>query len=177
MQALFDFLEKLVTDFNWKRVWLILFIFLFTIISFFLFEQTYFSQLSKVEKVISILKDLESIQVNDKNQFIIENIYTKIAKILNNDTIFINFLNTINLSEELKQALCTSSIWILFLLIFIIKVFRRKEDIKVIYGITPFILILATIGYFLPSEGFIIYAILSNIILVVILLMFSKYRK
>ena len=89
MQALFDFLEKLVTDFNWKRVWLILFIFLFTIISFFLFEQTYFSQLSKVEKVISILKDLESIQVNDKNQFIIENMYTKIAKILNNDTIFL----------------------------------------------------------------------------------------
>lgn len=177
MQPIFDFLEKFITDFNWKRVSLLIFLIISVIITYFLYEQTYLSQISKIEKVTLILKDLENIKITKENESIISSIYIKIEYILNSDRTFFDFFNKINLSEEIINAIYNSLVWIILLVIFIPIVMKKKEDLAVIWGLIGISTITGIIGYFLPNENFLVYAIISNISVFVILFFFSKLNK
>lgn len=177
MQPIFDFLEKFITDFNWKRVSLLIFLIVFIIISYFLYEQTFFSQISKIEKVTLILKDLENIKITEENKSIINDIYSKIEYILNSDKNLFDFLQKINLSVEFNNAILNSSPWILLLLIFIPRILKKKDDINALIGLCFFIFITGFIGYFLPNKNFLLYAIISNVLLFIILILFAKKKK
>ncbi|MEV9615204.1 hypothetical protein [Aliarcobacter butzleri] len=177
MQAIFDFFEKFITDFNWKRVSLLIFLFISLFITYILYEQTYLSQLSKIEKVTLILKDLENIKVTKENENILDSIYIKIEHILNSDRTFFDFFKKIDLSENIINAIFNSSIWIFLLVIFFISYMKTKKDLDAVFGTLILIFLNGTIGYFLPNENFLFYSILSNFVLIIIIIIFSRFSK
>ena len=183
LQPVFDFIEKFATDFTWKRLVIFLSFVVLLGIIFFLYEsQTATNQLSKYERSIAILKNIEVLKLdNNESKEVANNVYLGLIKITEQNFSPASFKT--NFTTEFKQALLAASPWLLFCLVFIPAYFRHNEDAPSIIGGT---LILATImgtgGYFIPKEwsswiGFGVYPFGINLIILLLLMWYGNRTK
>ncbi|NOX80415.1 MAG: hypothetical protein GXP57_04900 [Deltaproteobacteria bacterium] len=182
LKPFFDFIEKFATDFTWKRLVILIGLVMLTGAVLFLYEaQTATSQLTKYERAVSIIKEIESLKINNKESTkVVEHIYSGLAKITEPQSSPATF-NT-NVSPELKQALLAAAPWLLFCLFFIPGYFKGKDDApSIIGGTLALSFIMGIGGYFIPVEwgswvGFGVYPFGVNL-LIFIMLMWYGNRK
>lgn len=153
LQPVFDFIEKFATDFTWKRLVIaISFFTLFGIISFLYEAQTATSQLSKYERTVAIIENLESLKTdNCESKSVKENIYSGLTTITKPGSDPAT-LDT-NISIELKQSLLASAPWVLFCLFYVPGYFRGDKNApSTVGGTLTLALMLGAGGYFTPVE-------------------------
>ncbi len=153
LQPVFDFIEKFSTDFTWKRLVIFMSLIVILIVIFLLYEsQTATNQLSKYERSLSILKEVEILKFSDSESKEIKNNILKGLKTITNIENTSIYLGT-KLSIELKQALLAASPWLLFCLFFIPAYLRKDTDASSIVGGTlALALIMGLGGYFIPPS-------------------------
>ena len=171
LQPIFDFIEKLASDFSWKKI--VILACLMFVISLFWFAyeaQTSTNQLAKYERTVIILEKLEALALNDeKSKKVAENIYSGLDSVTQASKYQLSFIN--ELSLEARQALLSASIWLLFILFYIPGAFRGDIEAKnSIWALVFLSMLIGGIGYFVPVKwGLLMYPIVGNFIILVIL--------
>ena len=182
LQPVFDFIDKLSTDFSWKKV--VVLAALLTIAIFFLFAyetQTNTSQLSKYERSIAILEKLESIKLESTEaKNIKKNLYHGLSKINNSESSTFNMPGIeLGISYELEQSLYTAAPLLLLSFLFLIE--GKGGSSRVLGGIFLAFL-MGGIGYtatsIINTSNNANYIPLTlNVILFTIMAWFSKLKK
>ena len=175
LQPVFDFIEKFATDFNWKRVVIIVSIIFITVVCFYLYEDlTATYELKKYERTVAILQDLESLDKSTKDQEkVIDNILAGLGQVTREGSS--GFQVPIFKNESLKLALFASAPWLLFTLAFVPSWARGDaESRNVVIGSLAFSIFVGVGGYLIPETWpswvrFFGYGVVGNIILGVFL--------
>lgn len=175
LQPFFDFIEKFATDFSWKRLVIVVSLVILSLTVLYLYEsQTAMFQLSKYERAVTILKNLESMKLeSNQSKEVAENIYKGLSDVTKPSRSSAPLTATIPL--ELKQALVAASPWLLLCLFFIPGYFKGNEEVSNILGGSLLIgSIIGFGGYLMPIDWsswitFGLYPFGSNIILFIIL--------
>ena len=111
------------------------------------------SQLSKYERVVSIVEKLENVHSHNKaSEEIMNNIYKGITKITSFQSNSITFTSSVYI--KIWQAFLAASPWLLFCLLFVPSYFKGGSDDapSIIGGTLVLALTIGGIGYFLPIE-------------------------
>ena len=179
LQPIFDFIEKLASDFSWRKV-VILVCLMFAIGLFWLaYEaQTATYQLTKYERTVAILEKLETLTLNNaKSKQVAENIYSGLDSVTKVSEYQLSFIN--GLSLEARQAFLSASPWALLALFFVPKAFRRDtEAMNSIWALAFLGLLMGGIGYFVPTRwGAWIYPLGGNFLLLVALAWYGNHLK
>lgn len=178
LQPFFDFVEKFATDFSWRR--LIILFSLVVLIGFlyYMFEyQTATSQLSKYERSIAILNNMQSIESdNYQAKIILENIRKGLIDITAKNTTELGI--QISIRREFKQAIFAAAPWGLMAIFFIPSLVKRtRDDAASIVGGCLFIaFLIGLVGYFLPItwSGWIVFALYPIGINLSLFVLFAK---
>jgi len=170
LEPVFNFIEKLSTDFSWKRLVIIMGLVSLIGAVLFLYEsQTATSQLSKYERTVKIIENLEKLKIdNQESKKIKENIYSGLADVTDPKS---NLAFDTTVPIEIKQALLAAAPWLIFSLFFIPGYFKGNEDAPNIVGGTIALAFIVGIGgYFIPPSwgawiGFGLYPFGINLLL------------
>jgi hypothetical protein len=183
LQPLFDFIEKLSTDFTWKRLVILISLVMLIGVALFLYEaQTAITQLSKYERTVAIVEKLSALKPeNEEGKVVINNIYAGLSVITNPVSNPVAF--STNISIELKQAFLAATPWLLICLFFIPGYFKEKKDAaSVVGGTIALALIMGMGGYFIPVElgswvGFGMYPVGANLFIFILLMWYGNRNK
>ena len=171
LQPIFDFIEKLASDFSWKKIVILICLMFVISLSWFAYEaQTATNQLSKYERTVAVLEKLEALTLSDvKSKKVAENIYEGLDSITKANEYQLSFIN--ELSLEARQALLSASPWVLFTLFFIPGAFRGETEARdSIWAMVFISLLVGGIGYFVPTKwGTWMYPLGGNFLLLVVL--------
>ena len=179
LQPIFDFIEKLASDFSWKKI-VILVCLLFVIsLSWFAYEaQTATNQLAKYERTVAVLEKLETLSLSDeKSKKVAENIYRGLDSVTKPSEYQLSFIN--ELSLEARQALLSASPWVLFMLFFVPGAFRKDTEARDSILALVFIgLLIGVIGYFIPTKwGVWMYPLAGNFLFLVLIAWYGNRVK
>lgn len=183
LQPFFDFVEKLATDFTWKRLVILISFGMLVGLALFLYEaQTATTQLSKYERTVAIIEKLGALNPdNEEEKAVIKNIYSGLSTITTPASNPVAFGT--NMSIELKQALLAAAPWLLLCLFFIPGYFKENKDAaSVVVGTIVLALIMGMGGYFMPIEwsswiGFGLYPIGANLFIFILLMWHGNRKK
>ena len=150
---MFQFVEKFITDFSWRRLTIFIGILILLASSIMLYEwQTATNELSRYERSVVLLQELDNL-IDSKHPEITEvskTIISRLKTVVEND----NFISTLNVSvsPEVSQAFFSASPWLLFFLIMLPSVLKGKDKDagNILLGFGLFAIIAAVLAYFIP---------------------------
>jgi len=128
LQPVFDWIEKFITDFSWKRLVLLILLILFVTASFMIYESLTSSfQLAKYERTVQLLIEMEKLSESDDDM--VKSIKDNIAHGLHQATSKVNIGMVFEApnARRILQALVASSIWIIVILANIPGTLRGEE--------------------------------------------------
>ena len=184
LDPLFQYLDKIVTDFSWKRIGLLLFITIYLIFMFLLFEQnTSYFMISRLERSTSLLKELHELNDNhilsgDKE---LEAIFNGIKRELLSSSDQSSFILDIN--PIILKGLAGAAPWILIALAYIPGIFRKEKDSSdALFGMFIFAVIFGGIGMLIPSSlgyniNYLLYPIGHFLLAVIAILIWQSKKK
>lgn len=179
LQPIFDFVEKLASDFSWKKIVILVCLMFVISLSWFAYEaQTATNQLAKYERTVAKLEKLETLTLNDaKSKKVAENIYGGLDSVTKASEYQLSFIN--ELSLEARQALLSASPWVLFTLFFIPGALRGDAQARnSIWALVFISLLMGGIGYFVPTKwGTWLYPLGGNFLFLVVLAWFGNRIK
>ena len=171
LQPIFDFIEKLATEFSWKKIVSLLFMVLVLSVSWLAYEaQTSTNQLTKYERTVAIIEKLETLSLSDpKSQKIAENVYQGLESLTKANEYQLALINDISL--EARQALWSAIPWLIFTLFYIPSALRGETEARnSIYALIFLSLLIGGIGYFVPIKwGTWMYPLVGNFLFLLIL--------
>ena len=169
MEPVINFFERLVTDFSWKRLLLVIVLIGILIGGFYTYKnETSNFKLTKYERTIIILEKINKLQNEDnKTQQIIKNILNGLEDITKETKI--NIQQT-EIKKQLMTILKWSFLWIILSVLFFIQYIRTKEDLKALLGSLVFTIPIMSISNFIPEQyNTISNSLIANGILIVVL--------
>ena len=153
LDAAFQFVEKIITDFSWKRILIYLF-FVASVMGAIVGYETYTRnfELTRLEKTTNLLKSIESLSNSEVKE--VKELTSKIILRLNSITSKQESSDKDTYSPSLIQAIAGASPWLLFLLIYAPIAVRRKEkDWEYgVLGLTIISTIVAVLAYVIPPS-------------------------
>jgi len=155
LEPTFQFIEKFITDFSWRRITIFFGIVLLLASTFIMYEwQTATSELTRYERTTELLQKLDKLG-DSKNPKIIElskTIITGLNKVIQNKNPSVSF----EFSASLKTAQIFYALlpWLLFSLIVIILAMRGKQDDAndILLGFGIVAVFVGIVSYFIPSD-------------------------
>ncbi len=179
LQPIFDFIEKLASDFSWRKIVIVLCLASTGIFLWFVYEsQTATYQLDKYERTVVILEKLESLALSDsKSQKVAENLYQGLDSITKINKRKLSYVS--ELSLEASQAILSVVPWFLFILFYLAGALRGDNDSRnSIFALVFIGLFIGGIGYFVPPTlGLWIYPIGGNFLALVIIAFLGSRMK
>lgn len=181
INPLFDFFEKLITQFTWRRLIFIVTIFFISFGSLIMYE-TYTShfRLNRIKHSTNLLKELTTLspeiqKSNNKN-------ISKIFKGLTNDlNVYINHkITPFDIPTWILKMLAATAPWIIFSILIILV---DSSDIKnAIIGTLIVAIPSVFIGALLPdfkypAINYIVYPVSISIILITLVMLWNKFKK
>lgn len=164
LEPIFNFIEKLASDFSWRKVVILVSLIFLVAISWLMYEsQTSTNQLAKYERTVAILEKLEMLNLNDdRAKEVAKNIYHGLNSITKNSGYQISFVNSLSL--ESRQALFAASPWIIVMLFYIPGMVRGETEAKnSVWALIFLSLLIGGVGYFIPVNwGILMYPLLGN---------------
>lgn len=181
MQHLIEFLNKLVDDFSWKRLSLILSCLALVIIALVAYEfYTSYFFLSKTEKTINLIKQLSSLppEVTNSSKDGIANLTKSLVKQLNDVTNSKSY--NLELSPLMMKVVSSSIPWLIALLIGAIV--EKNDKFSLIGGLIVVGAIGVIVGIVLPWQGTIwsnywLYPIIHFIVIIWALVLYGNLTK
>lgn len=178
--SIFNFLDKIITDFSWRR--LITFITFFLIIGATIFiaeSYTNYLALNKLEKEIMLLKEISQIKTKIDNDSTLINIYEGLTKDLAH--LVNRRSNFPSINSYVLRFLVGSVPWILMTLAFIPGFKRGDTQSNTIVGGIIFIIIFGGLGLLIPTSWgstvhYIVYPIGSFLIVMSILMILQSKK-
>jgi hypothetical protein len=168
----FDWIEKFVTDFSWKRLVLLFLLILLVTAAFIIYESLTSSfQLAKYERTVQLLIDLEKLSETDDD--VVEGIKDNISYGLYQTTSQVNIgmvLEAPN-ARRILQALVAASIWIIVVLATIPGTLRgEKKSRDLMLGCGVIGILVAVGAILIPPTwprwfGFGLYPVLINVVI------------
>ncbi len=155
LDPVFQFLEKFVTDFSWKRLALFfsfLSLVIFVVVAYEWYTSSY--ELTKYKAAVEILKELEPL-IKSEHMEISEpakSISSNILKAVQNQGI----ANAVELtfSPRISQAIFAGLPWLLFLLLYLPSAVKegQGEAVNATIGFAIFCAIAAVVGAAIPTD-------------------------
>ena len=171
LQPIFEFIEKLATEFSWKKIVILIFVvFGFSLLWFAYEAQTSANQLTKYERSVAIIEKLEALSLIDpKSQKIAENVYQGLEAVTKANEYQLSLIRDSSL--EARQALLSAIPWIIFMLFYIPGALRGETEARnTIYALLFLSLLIGGIGYFVPIKwGTWMYPLGANFLFLLIL--------
>ena len=179
LQPFFDFLEKWITDFTWKRPMILVGLFASVLVAFYAWEaSTSTFQLQKYERTVDILEKLSHLKTLEPEElFVKKQVVNGLQAITETrDTfLFVGF----ELSEALTQAFWGSLIWLIFVIAMLPEFLKGKEGSSAsLFGALIIFFAVALLAYFVPTEWpKWIFPICFNVLLIGILMLYGNKGK
>jgi hypothetical protein len=154
LEPVFQFIEKFVTDFSWRRLTIVFSFISIIAASFVLYEwQTSAYELARYERSTLVLKELDSL-ISSENREIRESakiINSKIQEVVRKEDITSKL--ELSVSPEFAQIFFAILPWLLIALILIPNAFKNKEEpVNMLIGFIMFIFIVGFLAYFIPTD-------------------------
>ena len=151
LQPFFDFIERWIYDFTWKRPIIVLVLILAIVGFFYLWEsKTATFELQKLERATAMLSQLSKLEIEDKKQLILgERIVDSLLRLT--DPKASEFRFTTELSERWVQALYGGALWFLLALVFVRDLVAGKEGTSAsFFGCIIMSFLIGSAAYFVP---------------------------
>jgi hypothetical protein len=150
-ESIFDFLDKIVQDFSWRRL-ITFFLFLFLLgAGFVLFEEyTNTFHLSRLERSVALMKELRALRDSVSSDSSLAGIYSGMRNDL--DVLVNKRSFGPSISPIVWRGLAGSAPWILTILAFLPGVRRGQTDNSIIRGGIVFVVLFGGIGMLLPDS-------------------------
>ena len=144
LEPVFQFIEKFVTDFSWRRLTIVFSFLSIIAASFFLYEwQTSTNELARYERSTQVLKELNTL-ISSENGEISESakiINSRIQEVVRKDDITSKL--ELAVSPEFAQIFFAILPWLLIALILIPSAFKNKDEpLNMLLGFIMFIFLL-----------------------------------
>jgi hypothetical protein len=179
LQPIFDFIDKLASDFSWRKIVILVCLMFVICLCWFAYEaQTATYQLAKYERTVAILEKLETLPLSDeKSKRVAENIYRGLDSVTKASEYQLSFVNRFSL--EARQALWAASIWLLLMLFYIPGALRGDTEARnSVWALIFISTLIGGIGYFVPIKwGLWMYPIIGNFIIFVLLAWYGIHIK
>lgn len=155
LEPVFQFVEKFVTDFSWKRL-ILFFSFLSLILSVFVAYEWYTSsyELKKYESAVGILKELDPLVRSGTPEVseAAKNIISKISVVVNQE----GYASALELtfSPRISQAIFSGLPWLIFLLLYLPSAIKnsKQDAYHAVIGMSIIAMIAAFIGALFPED-------------------------
>ncbi len=152
LQPVFDFFNKLIDEFSWKRLAFVFIVFILIIASFYIYEKyTSHFALSKAEKTIQLVQEIAKLppEVREQSNATLSNIISSVASHIQNisNTESLSF----NIHPKLQKFIAAVIPWIFML--FLAPLISNDDLKTLIFGLILCGAIFGVIGMFIPPEN------------------------
>lgn len=154
LEPVFQFIEKFVTDFSWRRLTIVFSFLSIIAASFFLYEwQTSTNELARYERSTQVLKELD-VLISSGNEEISESakiINSRLQEVVRKDDITSKL--ELSVSPEFAQIFFAILPWLLMALILIPNAFKNNDEpLNMLLGFIMFVFFVGFLAYFIPTD-------------------------